>query len=311
MKTATFFGFILIGLILTAYIINSFAAATTTTAQGTTATTSGGAYSGDFVKASCECTCGKDKDGNARKIGATGLYKAGSVAKLTQDEVAVAKTRCQDQCARTCGGFTDCPKDNKCTDCCDDYCTNDYKAGDGAGTGEGDPVEKCKASCKSTCEFRGTVNGITDIIYTVAAIAGAIMLAIHGIRLVTSGDAGTRDAAKASMAYVIMALVIIALAGAAVRMFTNMGQNIEPAPPDTGSIHDTECTKICSGNLPIDTCTENCYKAGCFFKGGYCMGCPSDIKCEDYDLTPYCEQNPCSASGTCKKDILHGKCISG
>ncbi len=284
---------------------------TATTSSGTTATTADAGGSGGYVKATCQCTCGKDKTGAVRQIGATGLYKPGF---LDFSGTSSAETKCQAQCGRTCGGFTSCPTDKiaKCSDCCDDYCTNEFKAGTGAGTGGDDPVELCKAACRSTCDFRGTINGITDIIYTVAAIIGAIMLAIHGIRLVTSGDAGARESAKSSMAYVILALIIIALAGAAVRMFTNMGQNIEPAPPDTGGISATECAKGCSNAVAGICQAPSCHSVGgggkCLLSNGQCIPCPSPPRCEDNAFI-WCQDNPCKVPGGCQKDNFKGTCV--
>jgi len=173
-----------------------------------------GADSSGFAKASCSCTCN-----NIKQLNTTGIYKG--------NDQTIAKGKCQDQCARTCGGFTNCSDqtDAGCTTCCDTFCTTYYtKGGDGSSSKPGETVtDLCKTSCKSTCKFKGTINGITDIIYMIAGLLGALMIAVHGIRMVTSQDPHDRDAAKSSIMHVIIALIIIAMAAALVNMFISMG----------------------------------------------------------------------------------------
>ncbi len=196
---------------------------TTTLSSSASTPAKSGAEEAGFVKAECTCTCG------TKTINATGLYKPGSVLGITnplENTQATAATKCQEQCARTCGGFTNCSDqtDAGCDTCCTTYCTSSYKTGAGTSTASGSTTENpCKTSCKSTCKFRGTVNGITDIIYMAAGILGALMIAIHGIRMATSQDPHERDASKSSIIHVIIALIIIAMAAALVNMFITLG----------------------------------------------------------------------------------------
>ena len=68
-----------------------------------------------------------------------------------------------------------------------------------------------------------TVKGVTDIIYTIAGIIAALMIVIHGIRMLTADNPSDRTAAKNSIIYVILALVVIILAGILVGLFLKPG----------------------------------------------------------------------------------------
>ena len=175
-----------------------------------------GAEDAGFQMANCQCNCGP------KTINATGIYKPGF---MDFSGTSSAEAKCQEQCARTCGGFTNCSSqtDSGCDTCCTTYCTSSYSAGSGTTSSGSDTQDPCKTSCKSTCKFRGTVNGITDIIYMAAGLLGALMIAIHGIRMATSQDPNERDASKSSIIHVIIALIIIAMAAALVNMFISMG----------------------------------------------------------------------------------------
>lgn len=171
----------------------------------------------EFTKDTCSCTC--TINGEATEIGATAL---------SQDSASLP-AKCQQQCAKTCGGFSDCPTNDKkeCEECCTDYCSG--YGGDGGAS----YTNECETACKSSCGFKKIVKDITDIIFMVAGIVGALMLIIHGIRLAVSKDAGSRDDAKSSMWHVIIALIIIALAGSMVDLFINIG--LKPAPAAAGT----------------------------------------------------------------------------
>jgi hypothetical protein len=216
-------------LILMALLLTSAAAIETNAISSSTTSTStslasstpakSGAEEAGFAKADCTCTCG------TKTINATGLYKPGFAEQILTTEQNKAADKCQAQCARTCGGFTNCSDQSEsgCDTCCTTYCTSSYKAGSGTTTASATAGDPCKTACKSTCKFRGTVNGITDIIYMAAGILGALMIAIHGIRMATSQDPHERDASKSSIIHVIIALIIIAMAAALVNMFISMG----------------------------------------------------------------------------------------
>jgi hypothetical protein len=189
-------------------------------ATGSAAAGKSGLEEAGFIKETCKCKC------NEKDIDAVGIYKPGFWEKVLTDEKTTAKGKCQEQCARTCGGFTNCTDQTEagCTTCCDTFCTSYYKGDPGTSTDPGKtPTDLCKTSCKSTCKFKGTINGITDIIYMIAGMLGALMIIIHGIRMVTSQDPHDRDSAKSSILHVIIALIIIAMAAALVDMFISMG----------------------------------------------------------------------------------------
>jgi hypothetical protein len=202
-----------------------------------------------FIKEKCQCTC------NTKPIDSVGIYKPSSFLGITTelDPKKTAKGKCQEQCAKTCGGKTTCDNQTEaeCTTCCDTFCTGSYvKGGDGTSAEPGKTVvDLCKTSCKSTCKFKGTINGITGIIYMIAGMLGALMIAIHGIRMVTSQDPHDRDSAKSSILHVIIALIIIAMAAALVDMFISMGGLDIGGTSDSGSTPPapTSCGVACTG----------------------------------------------------------------
>jgi hypothetical protein len=160
---------------------------------------------GEFWIATCSCQC-KGVDMNASAV-----YKGG-FAETQASASTKARTLCHEQCARSCGGYTNCSFDNEagCKTCCQPFCA-----------GLGDVRDKCELSCSSTCSYRGLVNSIVNIIYLVAGILGALMIVINGLRMVTSQDPNDRSAAKNGIIFVIIALIIIILAATLVGVFLN------------------------------------------------------------------------------------------
>ncbi len=101
---------------------------TTTTASSSSPSAQSGAEEAGFQTANCQCTCG------AKTINATGIYKPGSFLGITNPlDTMTAATKCQEQCARTCGGFTTCANqtDADCDTCCTNYCATSYSSGSG------------------------------------------------------------------------------------------------------------------------------------------------------------------------------------
>jgi hypothetical protein len=141
---------------------------------------------GEFWIATCSCQC-KGVDMNASAV-----YKGG-FAETQASASTKARTLCHEQCARSCGGYTNCSFDNEagCKTCCQPFCA-----------GLGDVRDKCELSCSSTCSYRGLVNSIVNI-------------------MVTSQDPNDRSAAKNGIIFVIIALIIIILAATLVGVFLN------------------------------------------------------------------------------------------
>ncbi|GAG14593.1 unnamed protein product, partial [marine sediment metagenome] len=66
-----------------------------------------------------------------------------------------------------------------------------------------------------------TTSRLTDVIYIAAGIVAAIMLVIHGLKLISSQNPEDRDDAKKAILFVIFALVIIVLAEPLVNEFAS------------------------------------------------------------------------------------------
>jgi hypothetical protein len=154
---------------------------------------------GEFWVGTCTCQC------KGVELTASVAYKPG----ISEDGATIAKKLCREQCARNCGGYTECPVQNdaNCGTCCRTFC--------------GSLGEKCELSCSSTCSYRDLVNGIVQVIYLAAGIIGALMIVINGLRMVTSQDPNDRNAAKNGIIFVIIALIIIILAATLVGLFMN------------------------------------------------------------------------------------------
>lgn len=118
---------------------------------------------------------------------------------------------CKKACAGICGGYTDCPTDEfpECPACCADYC---------AQFADNDMKNSCINACESICGLNNTIYGITEIIYYIAGIIAAIMFVIYGYKLITSTTPEERDDAKRGIMYVILALILIAIAGSLVNL---------------------------------------------------------------------------------------------
>ena len=161
---------------------------------------------GDIWQGTCSCQC------KNVELKAAVAYKT---AYAEQADSASANTIkfCHEQCAKSCGGYTDCSSDDKntCAKCCQGYCS----------PFDATVINKCELSCSSTCSYKGVVNGIIEIIYVVAGIVGALMIVINGLRLTTSQDPGERNAAKNGIIYVIIAILIIVMAATLVNLFMN------------------------------------------------------------------------------------------
>ncbi|MEM4347634.1 MAG: pilin, partial [Candidatus Altiarchaeota archaeon] len=182
--------------------------------------------------------------------------------KGTDIKATGLKDKCKDSCGRACGGQTDCSSD--CENCCKDWCSGlDRQA-----MGSFSESTGCLASCKSTCELKKMVNEIISAILVASGIVAAIMIVIHGIRILTAQDPSSRDEAKKGILFVIFALAIIGIAGALVNLL--MGRIIIAGKQDGGQItptHHDVCLKMCpKGYVSCDCKTEKewCNYRCCF-----------------------------------------------
>lgn len=228
----------------------------------------GGDESVGLQSIKCDCKC------QGVPICSVGLAPKGRTAYE-------AFINCQKQCARTCGGYADYKGD--CETNCGAYCNNNPEGyqSTASGTDRFYP-SSCTESCKSGCEIKKLVQDITTMIYMVAGIIGAVMLIIHAIRYASSSDPHGRNDAKKSMAAVLIALVIMALAGWAVGLFTGL----------SGAKKPTECAAVTEEIYPGGTrmaaeCIAACAKIGPGYLGLCVQTSPdSSIVCHDPPSTP-------------------------
>lgn len=204
--------------------------------------------SGEYIKASCDCTCkGKTiksevvykqgsmlADGLARFFAKAFSMSANVVPpnkvlmflgldptkQVLYYEIAYTKLKCGEQCAKSCGGYTLCDRD--CGKCCSEYVSKEYKY-DGkktelsfdAGTYTIDPegyyIDASKRSCFSACTYKSNIRSINEVILYVVGVAGAIMLALNGLRFMGSENPDQRAEAKRGLKYTVIAIIIIML----------------------------------------------------------------------------------------------------
>ncbi len=99
-------------------------------------------------------------------------------------------------CGGVCGGYTDCSGD--CETCCSGFCSSFT-----------DPSkERCMNSCTGKC----ALNGVIGMVLNVAGVVAAMILVICGYMLMTSANPEDRENAKKGIMYVILALVVVAIA---------------------------------------------------------------------------------------------------
>lgn len=201
-----------------------------------------------FIEVTCSCECnvsGALKDLSAVGVATKGVLSGGDA------EYASAANLCQRQCAATCGGLADCsgaPQD--CPTCCGTLCV-DYDWNYPGVSGDYDPAdhlteyrEMCKRSCVNTCKVKKEVYGIQDIVYYVAGIIAAIMFVISGYKFMTSTNPEDRASAKKGVMFVILALIIIAIADPMVKLLiteadiSQVGEFYETVSGDGGKILD-------------------------------------------------------------------------
>lgn len=116
-------------------------------------------------------------------------------------------TNCLEMCGKTIGGQADCEGD--CDNCCQDWCSR---------VNESSSRLQCEPSCKKTCNFKKTMLDIISMLYLTAGIIAVVMITFHGLRLIASKNPRMRETSKKGIIYVIMALIIIIIAGSLINL---------------------------------------------------------------------------------------------
>ncbi|MEA3255369.1 MAG: pilin [Candidatus Altiarchaeota archaeon] len=234
---------------------------------------------------------------------------------------------CAEACGGMCGGSADYEEDldEDCSNC-EDFCSNNLVCP----AHQVECKKGCVTACESVCSLNETLYGLVDIIYYVAGIIAAIMFIIQGYKFIVSTTPEERDEAKKAIMYIILAMILIGIAGTLVKTFlgtVSLGGEEPPAPITTS----TSTTSSSSIPLPPPSCSsmgtkeacENSAEIECWWKeatlangGDKCEACAGVIgKCDDYHAIgkqldeDLCFRDPCGA-GPCHYTFPVGQCKS-
>ncbi len=113
----------------------------------------------------------------------------------------------------------------------------------------------CIQSCESRCGTNELIKQIISLVQYISVIIAAIMLAVNGIKFITSDSPYDRDQAKHSIRYILTALIILALVTyIATAIFL-------PVRVPGGDTSIDGCTSIAL--TPEDVCLEACTEPPC------------------------------------------------
>lgn len=182
----------------------------------------------EFWKADCHCSCGRNEKGEDIIICASALVPrsienwVGLDIRGNKKAVALA---CSRQCGKNCGGYAaECDgSSGSCEECCRSYCSDDSRYG-------GVSKNECINACKSGCGYKKVVGDLSNLFFTVSGMVGVIMIVVHTLRLAASSDERERSEAKRSIVYILLALIIIALATSVVKLLIGVTGAAKPEP---------------------------------------------------------------------------------
>ncbi|MBU4202060.1 MAG: hypothetical protein KKB85_02795, partial [Candidatus Altiarchaeota archaeon] len=90
------------------------------------------------------------------------------------------ETNCQSACGGVCGAMSPCGfSADECSACCDTYCSGVIPHG---------AVQSCNGNCMQRCELNSIVGETISMLSYVAVAIAAALLAVCGIRIITSDD---------------------------------------------------------------------------------------------------------------------------
>ena len=99
---------------------------------------------------------------------------------------------------------------------------------------DSDTATNCSTAPDQSDKVNSTIRVVLNILSMIAGIVAVIMLLIGGIRFVTSqGEGGSTAAARNTVLYALVGLVVVALAQAIVLLVVN--RSINGAPVNSGS----------------------------------------------------------------------------
>jgi len=128
----------------------------------------------------------------------------------------INESNCQETCGGICGGMSHCGLNlasSDCDTCCDTYCS---------GVTPPEAKTPCIDNCKEVCGVKSRLVEIASILSYFAVAIVAVLFAVCGIKLLTSDDPETREAAKKCIIYLLIALVLIGISALIVALFTGI-----------------------------------------------------------------------------------------
>ena len=216
------------------------------------------------------CTCTGQCHGRAIEQSVSKRYEL-----LSGDEEDKCIERAKKAFGGHCGGLTDCKSDcveldidAECEDvksmassCCKEWCS---------GFSGDDEYCSCIQSCEALCSTNELSNQIISAVQYIAAIIVAIMLAVNGIKFITSDSPYDRDQAKQSIRYLITALVILAIV---TYIITAMFFPVQVPGGDTSLGDDCASVEL----TPKDICLEDCTEPSCTDINSYISSAISNL----------------------------------
>lgn len=87
--------------------------------------------------------------------------------------------------------------------------------------------QDCNVDTKSVGDFQGLLNTVINIFSLIVGVIAVIMIIVGGLRYITSGgDSGKVSAAKTTIIYALIGLVIVALAQLIVHFVLSQAVNV-------------------------------------------------------------------------------------
>jgi len=160
-------------------------------------------------------------------------------------------SQCSYSCGAICGGSTQFATGSDCsTNCTNEYC-GDTSVMDCSSTPVSSSCESgCEASCTRACDNNTSTYTLISTIQLILFAIAAVILALCGLKFITSDEAEQRDEAKKCIIFVIMIFILLGIAKPLVYAFYTIGGITGPGTPITISSTSTSVTSTTT-TLPV------------------------------------------------------------